>query len=180
MERLAYPNVGDAMMLDVRDVLWLLKAADVVDPAIENGSGRLHCMRSSRIGSRSKDGWESGQDVRGRAGMALDTGRLIVHDGHMPKETCDTHNMTTTEISKTVAMELVDRTARMNRTGRLGTPCGSINGYSLAEALSTIERGTAFHTGTWGAFPVLYVDTPHGEHVWYLNLRVAPINPWES
>jgi hypothetical protein len=106
--------------------------------------------------------------------MALDTGRLIVHDGHMPKETCDT----TTEISKTVAMELVDQTAGMNKTGRLGTPCGSIGGYSLAEALATIERGTAFRTGTLGTFPVLYVDTPFGQHVWYLNLRVAPRNPW--
>jgi hypothetical protein len=100
----------------------------------------------------------------------------MVHDGHMTTKRI---------VSKQEAKDLLIQTVRANGSGRLGTPHGSTRGYSLDEAQAVIERAASCWTDKWVSdFDVLYADTEHGQHVWYVRPNAAlyspTTNPWEA
>jgi hypothetical protein len=78
--------------------------------------------------------------------------------------------MTTNVIDLETAEGMVRKTARANGSGRLGTPFGSNDGYTLDAVLAIIrDRETSLRTGTIYNLPVLWADTAHGYHVWYVK-----------
>jgi hypothetical protein len=89
--------------------------------------------------------------------------------------------MTTKQIDLETAEGMVRKTARLNQSGRLGTPFGSNDGYALDAVLAIIrDRATGLRTGTMYNLPVLWADTAHGYHVWYLRTEAPPTSPWSA